>query len=294
MLALAQWVLKGQTQAAVFILLTIATSPFISINAIAGAAAIALVWLRKGTNDGLLAAMAGLLPAAVLAYTHGTYSLLLIIINSCLGSYLLRSTMNWRLTLLGLAVLSLLSAVILEHLAAANLQQYVAFYDQIMTELKQQATPNNQELVKLLPEKLEVSYIAGLFGILIMAGCTFSLLIARSLQAKLFNPGGFQQEFHALRLSKGDILAAFIGCGVLYKLSGGYLVWVWIPLFPLIISGIALFHFMAGQRKLAVQWYIVFYLVLIFWNPLKLVMVMLATMDGFSNIRQRIRHSSTE
>lgn len=292
MLPLAEWTMRGRGQALAFVVIALATSPIIWPNSLLAAAIIALAWLRLGTKEGLFLCLWAVLPATVLAVYMGSFMPLLTVITTAVVSHVLRTTRSWPFSLVALSACGLVTAIGLEAFAKDLLSEYVTVYSQFLTELKQQIP--DQELNQVLMETLETAFIAGLFGTLLMIGSFISLTLARSWQAKLYNPGGFQQEFHQLRLGKIDIVIAVVLTVAFYQLGMQYLTWVWIALFPLLIAGVALFHAFAKSRKLAMQWYILFYCVLVFWDPLKIMLVIVAIADSAVNFRSRFPQHDTD
>jgi hypothetical protein len=92
-----------------------------------------------------------------------------------------------------------------------------------------------------------------------------SLLIARWLQAMLFNPGGFRSEFVALRLHSGVAYAA-LACVAVGLSGGGFLAeMAWnlgIVVFMLCtLAGFAIVHALLGSKGF---WIVGVYLVLLF------------------------------
>ena len=106
----------------------------------------------------------------------------------------------------------------------------------------------------------------------------------------LFNPGGFQQEFHQLRISpvlSGPLVILMFVCFYFSEQLGR-----WIPLLtvPLIVSAIALVHWTIKFKALTTGWVITFYMVLLllfqFVYPL---LAALSLMDSWVNVRERIQ-----
>lgn len=292
MLPLADWVMRGRGQALAFVIIALITSPIVWPNSILVAAVISLVWLRIGVKEGLFLSVWAILPAAVLVFYFGSFMPLLMIFTAGLSSQVLKVTRSWSLGLMSLSVFGLVTAIGLDQLAGEYLNTYVEVYSKFLNELTQQVP--DQELSKLLLSTLDASFIAGLFGTLLVIGSFLSLVLARSWQAKLYNPGGFQQEFHQLRLGKVEVILAVLLTVVFYNLGMQYLTWVWIVLLPLLIAGVALCHALAARRKIAIQWYILFYCVLAFWDPLKIVLVLAAIVDSTTDIRSKLPQRKTD
>lgn len=292
MLPLAQWVMQGRGQALAFVVIALATSPWLWPNSILVAAVIALIWMRNGNKEGLFLCLWAVLPATVLIVFRGNFTPLLMVLIAAVSSEVLRITRSWPYGLIALSASGLITAAGLEIFAQEHLSAYVEIYSQFLTDLQQQMP--DQELSQILLASIDTAFVAGLFGTMLMISSFFSLTLARSWQAKLYNPGGFQQEFHQLRLAKANIVIAVLMTTGFYLMGMQYLTWVWIALFPLLIAGVALFHVVAKSRNLAMQWYILFYCVLVFWDPLKILLVLITIVDSISNIRSRLLKHNTD
>jgi hypothetical protein len=119
-----------------------------------------------------------------------------------------------------------------------------------------------------------------------------SLFLARSWQAALFNPGGWREEFHALRMGSMDMTAI-----VIVMLIGpaigldGYLL-VFSGLVPIIVCGFALVHGLIGKKNLGGHWMIGFYALIIVLFPTFLAIVaLMALIDSAVDIRSRVQAS---
>ena len=115
------------------------------------------------------------------------------------------------------------------------------------------------------------------------------LALARGWQAGLYNPGGFREEFHALRLAPRE-LALLVMLGVLGGVLGlpalGMLAWV-----PLLVAGIALVHGVIGYKGMNGLWLVAFYVLLITTWPMILIVLLMAFIDAFADFRGRLARS---
>ena len=291
LLPLAELVMRGRSQALAFVLIMLATGTIIWPNSIFAAAAISLVWLRIGVKEGLLLLLWSLLPTALIAYYLQSELPLLLVCSISISSWVLRDTRSWPYTLISIALTGFAAALALEYVANASLGAYIEVYERFLTELKNNVE-NPEQLAAVLPAKLETVFVAGLYGTMLVFSSFLSLVLARSWQARLYNPGGFQQEFHRLRLGKSELIILVLLSGLFMQLDSQYMTWVWIALFPLLIAGIALCHAVAKQRQLRIQWYVIFYFVLLFWGPLKVFVVVLAILDSLLDIRNRVNRTN--
>lgn len=286
MLPLANWIMQGRGQALGFVLIALVTSPVIWPNSILAAAAISLVGLRVGTKDGAMLWAWALLPTSVLVIYFDSFMPLLLVSSTAITSWVLKKTVSWSYTLMSISACGVLAAFCLEHFATDSLTIYVEAFDTFLKEFKQQL--GQPELQAVLPASVETVFVAGLFGTMLVVGTFASVAIARYWQAKLYNPGGFQKEFHQLRLGKVEVVIVVLLTALFFELGKQYLTWVWFALFPLLIAGIALFHALAMHKKLATHWYVMFYVVLMLWDPLKIFLAGLAIADSFMNLRKKL------
>ncbi len=113
--------------------------------------------------------------------------------------------------------------------------------------------------------RLMTGLVGGLMGVTLL-GCLF---IARWWQAMLYNPGGFQSEFHQLRLGRGFTLAS-LGAGLLLLLTSGEpmaadLLLVMVMLF--MMQGIAVSHALVAKAGANPGWLVALYLLLLLALP---------------------------
>jgi uncharacterized protein YybS (DUF2232 family) len=292
MLPLARWFMQGRGHALGFVLITLISSPVLWPNSILAAAALSLVFLRIGVRDGVMLWLWALLPATALAITVDSFMPLLLISAASLTSWILKKTASWPYTLMSLSACSLLAALGLEKLASDLLSPFVDAFNQFLEVWQQQLAQT--ELNGILPQTVGPTFVAGLFGTMLNVGTFVSLVLARSWQAKLYKPGEFQKEFHRLRLGKIEVMAAILLAGLFFQLGAQYLTWVWLALFPLLIAGIALFHAYALHKKMKTHWYFIFYLVLMIWDPLKVILAGLAVADCFIDFRSKFPKTTTD
>jgi len=296
MLPLAQWFMRGQGQALAFVTVCFSAGILfwpLNILAIAG---LCLVTLRLGAQQGATIGLLALIPALFIGYQLGeALTPLLLGTSSLIVSQVLRQTRSWPFTLISLTMVSLGCAALMQTLFESDLAQQVEFLSSILQEASQQIEPQNAaqaELFKVIIEHLNTTFAAGIWGSMIAIMITLGIVIARSWQAKLYNPGGFQQEFHQLRLGKADTFLYMItGLGFL-AIDASFMTWAWICFLPLTISAIALFHYVAKHKKLRQHWYVIFYMLLILSDFMRLFLVLIAVLDASINFRKQLKHKT--
>ncbi|MCH7817034.1 MAG: hypothetical protein IIC60_10750, partial [Proteobacteria bacterium] len=113
------------------------------------------------------------------------------------------------------------------------------------------------------------------------------LMLARWMQAALYNPGGFQKEFHGLRI---ELKVALLLLGLMLLANFGVLVpsaWVLYLAVPLMFSGLALIHAVVAKKKLSTMWLTALYVLLL---PFVMqLIVLLALVDSWYDFRARLK-----
>ncbi|MCW4149473.1 hypothetical protein OM427_07985 [Halomonas sp. 18H] len=279
MLPVARWLMQGLPQA----MIGAALSSLVPWLFWLGASIAALVTLRKGLASALPVIMAAAVPAGWW-WSQGDVVPLASILLVTLMAVVLRARMRWSEALivgaLGGALMIQLGSFTPPGSAQALLDQLQQGAPQIATMLDDMARQgvDTQELATLL--------MGGVTGLVVLMMSVACLALARAWQAGLYNPGGFREEFHALRLMPRELLVLFVVglAGVLFDLPGlGMLIWI-----PLLVAGIALVHGVIGLKGMHGIWLGVFYVMLVFTWPMILIVLLVALLDSFVNIRARL------
>lgn len=279
MLALARWVMRGTPQAAVTALIA-ALIPWLFWLS---AAVAALVTLRRGLGPGLPVLIAAALPAGWW-WVQGDAVPLASVLLVTLMATILRARLRWGDTLIAgtlvCAVLVQIGIFLPPGGAGPMLEQVrqnSAEVDGMLTELSAQGVST---------EQLAGMLIGGITGLVVLLASIACLALARSWQAGLYNPGGFREEFHALRLSAKELLL-LVGVGVLGLVfampMATMLVWV-----PLLVAGVALVHGWIGMKGMSGFWLVGFYALLLTTWPTILIVLLLAVVDTFADFRARL------
>ncbi len=281
MRALAAFVMRGRTHAIGVTVLS-ATLPLLNwlSNAVVG-----LVILRKGPMEGLLVMMWALLPLGIALYFIGDPSPIIALIGTATLAYVLRTTMSWEVTLAIAVIVSAIGSLIFEMTAtevlAAIVEWYLEYTRQVAAQLQQTNTVSVEAAQKS---------IMGFFAMGQAYAMLVFVMLARWWQSQLYNPGGFQQEFHQIRISpvlSGILVTLLMVCFAFSEQLGR-----WIPLLtvPLMIAALALTHWAIKHRNLSGNWVFGFYLlVLVFFQVLYPLLASLALMDSFFNLRTRFQ-----
>lgn len=280
---LAEFIMRGRAQAAVVALIG-SWFPLVSPSTVA------LVTLRRGYLDGILILLWAFLPALIAVMISDMGPLMPAVtitglLATFMGAQLLRSS-SWPPTLMGMVALSCLAAILL----ALTMPDPVAEVSKALGEMfgqMQAEMPQGEPL--LVPTE---TFVVGLLAYVIAVSSVMSLLLARWWQALLYNPGGFQLEFHQLRLTPVQVLSCFAAVLYCWLQGGDYQIWASVFGLPLILVGLAMVHFAIKARGMGVQWLILFYIGLIMVGPLTAVLAILALLDTWIDFRSRIKARS--
>jgi hypothetical protein len=255
MRGLAEFIMRGRWQALGIAVLGSGSLLFGWISA----AAIALVTLRKGTASGGWLVLWALLPAVIItAMTGDTGSAMLL-----LGAY-------------GLAV------VLRE---SVSLSLAVATFNQALSQLEQDLQQEGSG--ELAFNSLAVPHVAALLATGNAVIALLSLMLGRYWQAALYNPGGFGDEFRALRLPTGAVMTMAFVAAALWWIGPDWRVWSAAAVLPLTIVGFALVHAYAAYANKGVAWLILMYVLWIVLDLVKWVWVGCVVIDAFADFRAR-------
>ena len=247
---------------------------------------VTLVCLRQGAAAGGFVLLWTLLPVGVGLYLVGDPSPLIALLSTFVLATLLRQTMSWELVLLASVVLAALGTLIFELTASGVLERVAEYYVEYLSQVDASLTIDPAEAKTLL---------LGFFGMGQAYAMLILLIIARWCQSALYNPGGFQKEFHQLRLSpmsSAAVVAAMIICFMFDELLGQ-----WLPLLtvPLIFAALGLVHWLIASRALSSRWVVALYTCLVLLFQLVYpFLASLALMDSWLNVRNRLQTSQKD
>ncbi|MCO4836587.1 MAG: hypothetical protein KC426_00655 [Oceanospirillaceae bacterium] len=271
---LAQYAMRGNKQATLVAVLFAIVPVLFWISA----AILALVILRKGYQAGANVFMWSLLPAIVW-WSGGDPTPALTLIGVAGLASVLRYSANWAYVL----VASIIAAAASMPILVSHLQDVMAAFAEAGISLQSQ-----QDLPENIDKALIQSLMEGLLGAVHMAILLACVVLARWWQAALYNPGGFQSEFHQLRLPlwlTGSLAFAVFGVSNMIDMTQ----WLFVLSIPLLFAGLALVHGLVEQLKLGRILLIATYLGFVMLGELVFTLLaVLATLDSVFNLRQRL------
>ena len=287
--ALAALIMRGRIAAA----LVLGVSTLVPLLGWVGAAALALVTLRRGPAEGLLvAAGGGAVLAAGFAAALGTPAPMVplaaqfslpVLALACV----LRWTVSLGRTLEAASVLSGMLVVGIHLLVDDPAGYWTDVFRQALTVLSGQAP--DPQVVDVFARSVAPG-MTGLWAMNLLLVAVASLLLGRWWQALLYNPGGFGSEFRALRLSPwlaGVNLAAALGSAVTASGLLPDLTMAMGAVFAL--QALAVAHWLTHQRRLGRAWLVGLYLVTPF---LLRLLALLGMVDVFVDLRRRVEARS--
>jgi len=279
MRGLAEYVMLGRRQAIIFVLL----SGFFPLLYFFSAAVVALVTLRKGSNEGFLILLWSLLPAGLL-WAMGDMSPVFLMLGTYLLALMLRKSSSWQQVILLATVFGLATqfSLVFQGEYQAQIQQVVDQGLQAQVNQSSQAQYTSEQIVDLL-----FSFY-GAYHTFMVVIC---VMIGRWWQAMLYNPGGFRQEFHSLRFDPrimvfllGLILAGLMD---IPPLDG------WLPLFCVVpmLAGLAVTHYAVARKAMGTPWLVLSYMTLLLVPP---AIILLGFIDSVVDLRKRMKRQDKE
>jgi|TARA_B110000977_G_scaffold142559_1_gene180895 hypothetical protein len=274
MRGLAQYAMRGNKQAIMAAVLFAIIPVLFWISA----AIVALVILRKGYRDGAQVFMWSLLPA-IAWWSNSDPTPALTLIGVAVLASVLRYSASWAYVL----VASLLAAIVSMPILASYLQDVMVAFAEAGLQLEAQ-----QKLPEDFDKQLLQALMEGVLAAVHMGILLACVVLARWWQAALYNPGGFQTEFHQLRLPlwlTGTLALAVFGLSSITDMTQ----WLFVLSVPLLFAGLALIHGLVEQLKLGRAWLIATYLGLLLSSAVVFTLLaIMATLDSVFKLRQRL------
>lgn len=280
MRALAEFIMRGRTQAAVVAVLGTAV-PVLT------PATIALVSLRKGIGNGLLILLWGLLPMLIsLAMGQMQPLMPILAISGLVVTYvtalILRNSVSWPYTLMGLVALSTLAALLQLALVPDLLAQLTASLAEFVKQLFSEVEPSTVEM----PGQ---TFVVGMIAYVTAMGSLFGVIVGRWWQAALYNPGGFAEEFQQFRLNSLQAVVCMAAAIYCLTQSPDYRSWATLFVLPLLVMGVAIVHRFVAVKRMGTPWLVGFYVLVFLLDVVAQLLVIVAFLDTWLNFRGRFK-----
>ncbi|MCF6190036.1 MAG: hypothetical protein L3J51_06145 [Cocleimonas sp.] len=293
---MASFIMAGRMQAAIFVVLSTLISLVLSPLIVFSNAAIALIILRKGWQQGIIYALLASVTLVVASILQQQASSgLLAGVATWLPMVLLSSalavTNSWGKTL-QLTLLLGTSGVLLFHLTHPDAS---AFWQPVLEQVKPLLI-KTQQTYQLSESKIDEiinnasHWMTGTFAAAFAIIAILSLIIARNWQALLYNPGGFGEEFRQIRIGKQASIAFIVGIAIAVITANHLIIeLIMVGIAVFMFQGLSLAHSFVKQRGMSISWLVGLY-VLMFLLLIQMI-VLLATfglVDNFTDFRQKI------
>ena len=272
MRGLAEFVMKGRKQAIMAVLLL----GLIPIVNFLSPVVVGLVVLRKGLTEATQVLVWAIFPVGGWAIAGDPVPLIMLLGITGLAG-LLRASESWEYTLLGSIVVGLCVEIYL------RLQPAVV--DLTFLQMQPYFDANGIQGEQL--DSLR-NIMTSFMGAVYMFLAIVLLMLSRWMQAAVFNPGGFQKEFHGLRIEQK--VALFL-VGSMMLANFGILIpqsWMLYLVLPLMFSGLALVHAVVAAKKLSSLWLAVLYAIIVLPLIVNMI-VLLALLDSWYDFRTRLQ-----
>lgn len=297
MKVLAQFAMRGRSQAA----LVAATGAVLSVlpligvfTGLASAAVVALATLRHGAREGaLLTVLAGLGGGALAWLALGSpLPALGFWLAFWLPVWLLAVVLGWSrslsLTVQVAASVALLALAIFHVVAGGSAGLWQEMLEPFRQTLIDAKVIDESSIPQLMAQI--ANWMPSLLTVTVYLMVLMSLLIGRWWQALLYNPGGFGTEFRALRVHPVMGLLTIV-LHLFVILSG--LPWATgllaIVATLLVLQGLAVIHSVSVARNARPAWLAAFYMLFVIAFPLpQLVVAGLGLADLWVDLRRRI------
>ncbi len=285
MRGLAEFIMRGRTQALIVSCLSAGTVFFFWV----GAAAVALVTLRKGLSEGLQVMIWALLPALAVLYYGKEFAPFAALLGCFATAVVLRRTVSWPATLVAASLCGLATGTILLLFAPDYIAMIKQVVDDIFAQWQTQLAAEGETLQIASPP---AEFIVGIFALVNALTVVICVVLARYWQALLYNPGGFREEMHSVRLPVAVALPLLlVSIGGLLQ-GGAWLPWAYLAAVPCLVAGVCLVHGVAGIRGWKTHWLVLFYVVLLLINPVKELVILAGVIDSWVNFRQRLANGA--
>ncbi len=297
MKVLAGYVMRSRASAIMIAAATAVLSLLIPPVSYLSGAVVGLVTLRQGSREGLLLVAAAGLLVAVPGLVTGDGGV--VVLFSALVwmpvwvlAVVLRHTISLPVTLLVAALFGVICVVVI-HLLLAD---PVAWWREKLAALQpvlEQGGWAAAEVETLLTTLANA--MTAMLGAAVMMTPLISLFIARWWQAQLYNPGGWQKEFHELRLpallaglSALIVTGAWFAGGALQSFAADLLM---IILLLYLLQGLSVIHNLVRRHGLNVGWLVGLYVLLLILPHVAMLVAGLGFTDTWVDYRSRFASS---
>lgn len=290
----AAFVMTGLPQALLVALGFAVASLVLPPLGVVSGAVVALTALRQGADKALLLLTILVLGLMVFGGLLGqplTFGLSYGAIQWLPGlmlALLLRYSRSWQLVFQTTLVVTI-AGVVLTHLLIPDLPGFwQAVLEKHLQPLVIEMGLNDAQLAEDLA--LTAQLMTGMMAISMILSSLLALMLGRSLQASLYNPGGFGEEFAALRIGVWPaVLALILMLGMVVMRQPVMITALLVVMALFFFQGLAVMHGIARALQWPAGSLIILYVMLIlFFMPFALLLSVTGVIDGFADMRQRL------
>ena len=226
----------------------------------------------------------------IIAAISGDTGSVLLLLGTFSLAVILRESVSLSLAVMASVPLALLGGAALTLFNGVFLQELVATFNQALAQLEQELAQG--EAAEMVFNAVSVPQVAALLATGNAVIALLSLILGRYWQASLYNPGGFGEEFRALRLPVGAVLLMASAALILWWMGADWRVWSAVVVLPLTIVGFSLLHAFAKRAGKGVTWLALMYALWIVLDPVKWLWVGCVVIDTFADVRGRWSRSA--
>jgi len=284
--ALATFILRGPSQAILVVVGTAVLAMMLPPLSVLSGAAIALVTLRNGPRSGAIVMLGSTAFVALMAWLSlgnvlpGVVFLAVLWLPLWVLGWVLREMRSLALATTVAGMLGIIGVLAIY----AIVGDVSAWWQQMLMAMFEPAMEADGPLADRAVVEPILADLSRIMTGIAAAGVSLNVLLclflARAWQAQLYNPGGFRNEFHALRLgqrlalvSLGFIALSLLPLGVVSHMAGEIVI---VILSLYVIQGLALLHSIVAQRGLHVAWLVV------------LLVAVMGLVDTWADFRRRL------
>ena len=290
---MAGFIMAGRIQAAFFVVISTLVSLMLPPMIVFSSAAIALITLRKGWQQGIIYSLLATATLMVVSgflkqdIGSGFFAGLVTWLPILLIASFLAITNSWSKTLQLILVITVIG-VLLFHLLYPNA---ATFWIELMEPLKPLLKESYQfEDAKLDDSiKLASQWMTGTFAAAFATLTIISLMIARNWQAVLFNPGGFGEEFRQIRIGKQATIGLLVAMAIAVFTNNQMITeLIMVALAIFMFQGLSLAHGLVKLRGMGVGWLIALYaLMFILLIQMIVLLATLGVIDNYVDFRKK-------
>lgn len=239
----------------------------------------ALVALRDGPARSVMPLLAAL-AVAVFHWQGSEPTLLGAVLVTWGGALVLGARRSLPQALLAAVAIAAVFTALLQTVASSQLAALFEQYQQVMNSL------NSSGAGQI--EGFSPPFFLQLMGIWVAMSGMVSIFIARSMQARLYNPGGFRLEFHGMRFTPAQS-ALCVAPLLLVQVTPEAAPVAGLFILPVMMGGLALVHGVAARKGMGIGPLVVVYLGLLLMAPVVTPMLLIAALaDSFFDFRNRM------